>query len=166
MLVEHRSRIRASSAVLDACSLKRNKRESIALAGSRDAILNPSTRVGMTRPRAPSVLFGIGNLDIWSVSRAPARRTLLELMSFSKTARGDMSPPYSFTNRSNDFPLPAASAFGFPLRVRNRRSVSHPCTTRSTGMRVVRVGSKLAVVWLSIRLISFLGKPVRAATFE
>jgi hypothetical protein len=94
------------------------------------------------------------------------RRTLLERMSSSKTARGDTSPPYSFTNRLKEaFPPPKASEFGSPLRVRKRGSVSHPSTTRSQGALVARSESRLAVV-LSIRLISFRGKPVRAATFE
>lgn len=56
--------------------------------------------------------------------------------------------------------------FGPPLWETKRRSVSHPCTTRSVGVRVLWSSSKSAICRLSIRLISFLGKPVRAATFE
>jgi hypothetical protein len=88
-------------------------------------------------------------------------------MSSSKTARGDISPPYSLTNRSNaDFAPLIASDFGFPFCVRNLESVSQPCTTRAEGVLVVRRGSKFAIVRSSIRFISFRGRPVKAATFE
>lgn len=95
------------------------------------------------------------------------RRTFFERISSSKTARGDTSPPYSLTNRSNeDCALPTESDWGFPFLVRNCRSVSHPCTTRAEGILVAGCGSRVAIVRSSIRFISFRGRPVRAATFE
>lgn len=141
-LDEHLSRINESSRALDARNLKRYKDESMAIGGSRDAILRASTRVGMIRVSAPRPLRGLGNLAVSSLSRSPVRSTLRERMSSSKTARGDMSPPCSFTNRSKeDFAPPTVSDFGLPSRVRNRRSVNHPCMTRSEGTVVVRCGN-------------------------
>lgn len=64
MLEEQRFLIRASSAVLGAYSFRRYKRESMAFAGSRDAIRRPSTSMGMMRVSVPRPPLGIGNLDI------------------------------------------------------------------------------------------------------
>lgn len=167
MLDEHRSRSRANSTALDACIFRRYKLESIGLIDGLEAILRPSTSEGIMRISAPSPRLGIGNLEMWSFSRSPARWILLDRVSSSITARGDISPPYSLTSRWKESLLPSnGNDLGFPFRVRNRWSLSHPCTTRSEGMRVARPGSELAVVRFSIRLISFLGKPVIAATFE
>lgn len=145
-LDEQRSRISASSDALDACSFRRNKSESIAFAGWRDTTLKPSTSVGMMRVIGARPVLEIGDLDILSFSRPPAQTTLFERVSSSKTARGDMSPPWSLTRRlKEEFAPPIASDFGCPFCVRNRRSVSHPSTTRSHGELVVRLSSLLAV---------------------
>lgn len=167
MLEEQRSRIRASSAVLGACSFRRYKSDSMSFLCSREAILRPSTSVGIIRVSVPRLGLVIGNFDTRSLSRSPVRRTFRERINSSETARGDISPPNSLTKRSNsDFAPPIANNFGFPFCVRNRGSVSHPCTTRSDGMLAARCESRLDTGRSSIRLISFRGSPVRAATFE
>lgn len=164
MLDEQRSRSSASSTALAAFIFSRYKLESIELTDWFAAILIPSTSEGMTRVSAPRPCLGYE--EIRSFTRSPARETLLERASSSKTARGDISPPYSLTSpRKERLPPSSGSDFGSPFRVRNRRSVSQPRATRSAGMRVVGSDSKHCVR-LSIRFISFLGKPVIAATFD
>ena len=119
------------------------------------------------RVSVPRLFLGVVNVEIWSFSRSPTWRTFREPTRSSRTAPGDMSPPYSLTNCWKENLAPAkGNDFGSPFRVRNRWSVSQPCTTRSEGIRVAGSGSKHAPVRVSIRRISFLGKPVMAATFE
>jgi hypothetical protein len=122
----------------------------------------------MTRANGPRPAPAFGRLDACKAIRSPERATAFERISSSKTARGETSPPNSFTSRSNEGLLPATTrVLGRPLRVRNRLSVIHPLTTRSAGMRAVASDPNGADdVRLSIRRISFRGKPVNAATFE
>lgn len=129
------------------------------------AILRLSTRVGITCASVPSPLLRPGALKACNTSRWPARRTVLERISSSNTARGDTSPPYSLTSRSNEDVPPRESDLGCPPVI-NLRSVNHPLTTRSAGMGVVESGAGPVDDRLSVRLISFLDKPVRAAIFE
>lgn len=167
MADKHRCRINASSDSVVARNLKRYSIDPIVEDGWADAILRPSTRVGMTRASGPRPLRRFGNLAVCRSKRFPARRTVLERTSSSSTARGETSPPYSFTSRSNEKAPPVrARDLGRFCRFRNRRSSSHPRTTRSEGVRVVELGSKHPAGWFSIRLISFRGKPVSAAIFE
>jgi hypothetical protein len=119
------------------------------------------------RASEPSLFRGLGSSIACSSSRFPARRTVLEPMSSSNTARRETSPPYSFARRSNENPFPPKTkVFGRPRRVRNLRSVSHPRTTLSEGIRLAKADSKPIDGRLSIRLISFRGNPVSAAIFE
>jgi len=140
---EQRCRISVSSASVAACKLRRKSAESRLDAECRDAILSPSTSVGITRAKTPRPALGVGSFEVCRESRSSVRRTVLERISSSNTARGDTSPAYSFTSLSKEnVPWLMARVFGRPFRVINRRSVSHPRTTRSDGIRVVVSASK------------------------